>query len=388
MAFNLEAFLGGVAEHGIDYMREEKEEQRRKQRAEDDFGITKRGIDYRYDITKKEERDAEKERIAELTQSLKNVGYTDPVIQDLLTTKSGAARALQIGEDNLKSGTFDSPDTYYTNFGGDSKIITKAGAIPQEGFHLNNDAFRTLYKPADKSFTNLNARLTHFTGMFSKEKNATKKAKYQDEINLVLKTMTAEAKAKKIDDGTDIFTQSGAQSRVTFALGLARGKLTGATLGEKANITSKLDNMFGEATSADLVAVKMLRDMHGDSSEVLTSLVNSIEKNANVALQQYATKIIRNVDNQDAEYIGKRSVDMFYQKEKSSSEVIKKLDNNGYKVGDVIQFPEIVEVDKKQEDGSIVKVKETVMRTLIYTGVPLTYATKNGNEVRSYIIGR
>ena len=79
---------------------------------------------------------------------------------------------------------------------------------------------------------------------------------------------------------------------------------------------------------------------------------------------------------------------MFYQNEKSSSEVIKKLDNNGYKVGDVIQFPEIVEENKKQEDGSIVKVKKTVMRTLIYTGVPLTYATKNGDEVRSYIIGR
>ena len=66
MAFNLEAFLGGVAEHGIDYMREEKEEQRRKQRAEDDFGITKRGIDYRLDaqdkLTKREKRKGRKEK--------------------------------------------------------------------------------------------------------------------------------------------------------------------------------------------------------------------------------------------------------------------------------------------------------------------------------------
>jgi len=58
-----------------------------------------------------------------------------------------------------------------------------------------------------------------------------------------------------------------------------------------------------------------------------------------------------------------------YRSEESWSAVSKKMAANQYKVGDVIQYI--------HEDKS--------MRTIIYTGVPLTYT---GGQVRSYIIGR
>jgi len=171
MAFILESFLAGAAEQATDFMEAGKEEERRRQRAEDDFDITKKGIDYRLEaqdkLSRREEREKQKEWAVEATRTLKDLGYGDEVIADLLTSKTAYTKAVEVGEQNRKTGLFDSPDEIYKSFGGNSNIITEAGEIPHERYQINGEAYRTLYKPMDKSFSNLNARLTHYTSMYS-----------------------------------------------------------------------------------------------------------------------------------------------------------------------------------------------------------------------------
>jgi len=373
MAFILESFLAGAAEQATDFMEAEKEEQRRKQRAEDDFDITKRGIDYRLEaqdeLSRREERETQKKWALEATRTLKDLGYGDELIADLLTSKTSFADAVEVGKQNRKTGLFDSPDEIYKSFGGNSNIITEAGEIPHERYQINGEAYRTLYKPMDKSFSNLNARLTHYTSMYSKETDPVKKGEYEDQMNLTLKTMTAEAKAKQVDDGTDIFSQSGAQSRVIFALGKARASISEAQLDTMSNITNKMTGKEGEVIAADLKAVAMLRQMHGTSSTNLTTIVDAIEKATNENLISYSNKVVKAANDPKSKIMNKLTVQRYYNKENSWDDVSKKMKAFQYKPGDVIQYSS----------------KEGKLRTIIYTGVPLTYA--NGQE-RSYIIGR
>ena len=391
MAFILESFLAGAAEQATNFMEAEKEEERRRQRAEDDFDITKKGIDYRLEaqdkLSRREEREKQKEWAVEATRTLKDLGYGDEVIADLLTSKTAYTKAVEVGEQNRKTGLFDSPDEIYKSFGGNSDIITKAGEITNERFRLDGSAYRALYKPEDKSFSNLNARLTHFVGLHSTEKDQVKKDSYLNQVNDVLKAMKAEAKAKRIDSDTDIFSQAGAQSRISFELGLARGKLSDVTLGDYAVFENNMYGREGEQYSADLKAVASLREQWGDSSSNLTTMVNALEKAANYELQRYAKKIKNAANNpNNVEYIDySNTVKKFYKKETSAKIVNDKLAKGEYKSGDVIVYPEEIEEEERLPDKTTVKIKKTVIRTLIYTGVPLTYAS---GQIRSYIIGQ
>jgi len=113
----------------------------------------------------------------------------------------------------------------------------------------------------------------------------------------------------------------------------------------------------------------MLRQMHGTTSTNLTTMVDAIERATNETLISYGNKIIKAVNDPKNKSVSKTTVERYYKKESSEADANKKILALQYKPGDVIQYP--------SEDGKI--------RTIIYTGVPLTYA--NG-KVRSYIIGR
>jgi len=125
----------------------------------------------------------------------------------------------------------------------------------------------------------------------------------------------------------------------------------------------------GEVIAADLKAVAMLRQMHGTSSTNLTTIVDAIEKATNENLISYSNKVVKAANDPKSKIMNKLTVQRYYNKENSWDDVSKKMKAFQYKPGDVIQYSS----------------KEGKLRTIIYTGVPLTYA--NGQE-RSYIIGR
>ena len=370
MAFNLEAFLGGVAEHGIDYMREEKEEQRRKQRAEDDFGITKRGIDYRLDaqdkLTKREKRKAAEEFAVEGARVLQGFGYSPEVITDILTSKTSYADAIKIGEKNRQTGTFDSPDVVWSKLNKSNSINDKAGEVSQEAYNINGVKYRQLFKPVEKGFKDLNAMLVHQINLSNTAKTKIEKDKHDLDVQETLINIRREAEAKKVDGNKDIMSSSGAQSTVNWFLGQARNNI-GRSVDVNQRIVKKLAGEEGKEIAAELQAVARARIAYGDTSENLNKLVDSVEQGANEALIAYGRKVVklkesRGVDND-------LLVKNHYRSEESWSAVSKKMAANQYKVGDVIQYI--------HEDKS--------MRTIIYTGVPLTYT---GGQVRSYIIGR
>ena len=76
--------------------------------------------------------------------------------------------------------------------------------------------------------------------------------------------------------------------------------------------------------------------------------------------------------------MNKLTVQRYYNKENSWDDVSKKMKAFQYKPGDVIQYT-------ANRTFRPTSYKSGNLRTIIYTGVPLTYA--NGQE-RSYIIGR
>ena len=379
MAFNLEAFLGGVAEHGIDYMREEKEEQRRKQRAEDDFGITKRGIDYRLDaqdkLTKREKRKAAEEFAVEGARVLQGFGYSPEVITDILTSKASYADAIKIGEKNRQTGTFDSPDVVWSKLNKSNNINVKAGEVSQEAYNINGEKYRQLFKPVEKGFKDLNAMLVHQVNLSNNATTTIEKAKHDNDVQETLMNIRREAEAKNVDGNKDIMSSSGAQSTINWFLGQARNNI-----GKKVDINQRIENKIageeGKEIAAELQAVARARIAYGDTSENLNKLVNSVEQGANKALIAYGRNVVKLKESRGADE--DLLVKNHYKLENSWSDVSKKMATNQYKVGDVIQYYVKGAMAEKGPANSY-------LRTIIYTGVPLTYT---GGQVRSYIIGR